>query len=178
MKNTLILFSLICLLGSSCNTSTDSKSEGKETPAPAELPVEVVTIDQEGYKLPIAIPKEYLADSELSITFNGASGDLEVACGEDYQLIISDIPGDTEALLKRLETDLVFKFEVVEQKNQGLLYKQFLPNNERTFWHFYVVVDHEGAQFVIKDGPLSELNEYHSRKIFEALLHATEHEAK
>lgn len=172
MKNAWILSAILFVLAG-CDTGPTEATEKENKEKPVELPFEVITIDQDGYNLPIAVPKEYLADNELNVEFNDAVGDIEVRCGEEYQLVISDLPSDTGALLERLERDLVFKYEVVEHVGDAMLYKQFLPNNERTFWHFYVVVEHDDSEYVIKDAPLSELNEYESRKIFEALLYAT-----
>jgi hypothetical protein len=171
MKHTFALIIISLVLGSCTSGEKEASKEVKGEPAtPPDF--ELVTVNHEGFELPIGIPLDYYDENELDVRFNEAVGQLEVRCGEVFHVIVLEEPGNIERHIERVETDLVFKNEMVVREDDALLYRQFLPNNDRSFWHFYVTLEYGDTEYVVKDAPLSELNEYHSRKIFDALVKA------
>lgn len=169
-----ILFLIASIALWSCNPSEQQKESETVEEAPNEQSFELVEIDHEGFVLQLPVPVDYYNPNEFSVEMNPAYGQLEVSAGNVFQVEIIEETGNKENLIADLERDLVFEFEVVEDIENGLLYRQFIPNGGKEFWHYYVLVDHNNRQYVVKDAAMSELNEYQSRKIFKALAQGTE----
>lgn len=163
---------LIAILAfASCNSTETNQQEATEQ-APEEQPFERTEIDTLGFKLTIAIPEDYRRGNVLEIEMNEAYGQLEIRSGDVFHLEIIEETANQEQLIQQLEQDLIFDFSVVEENEAGILYRQYLPQGGQEFWHFYIAAQQQNRQYIIRDASMSELNEYQSRKMFEALSYA------
>lgn len=172
--NTKFLITTILLLGLGACTSPDSGSGTNEnsTEVLEESPdVQRLDIFEEVFNLSIALPQDYALDNPPRINFNPAFGHMEVKCGEVFALIITEESGNIDETIEQLERDLVFKYEIEDQTNRGLLYKQFIPGSDREFWHFYVMVPGSVTGYVVRDAQMDELNAHQSRKIYDAIVY-------
>lgn len=164
------LFALATLV--SCNSEEKEEKASARTET-ADVPeYEIIPIQHEGFDLSIAIPEDYREGNKLVVEMNEAYGQLEVTSGDVFQVEITEEEGDRQQLFQHLENDLVFEYEIAEENEQSVLYRQYLPSGDQEFWHFYLHIQSGDRQYIIKDSDLSELNEYQSRKIFEALKYA------
>ncbi len=167
----LILGIFLASCGQGEKKSTETTNESVQ-----EQPFELIPIKSDGFSLMMAIPEDYRKGNELIVEMNEAYGQLEVSSGEVFHVEILEETGDRNQLIQKLEQDLVFDFEVVEENEAGILYRQFLPQGGQEFWHFYISTQYENRDYVIKDVSMSELNEFQSRKIYDALTFAALHE--
>jgi len=169
MPNRLPFLALVVFF-TACDSSTTTPKPDIE---PEDMPQEtnqVVEINQDGFVLKIAIPADYKDGNEVKIRFDDAFGHLEVLCGDVFAIHITEEEANVESFQERLETDLLLKYEVVEKQSKTMLYKQFLPDNSKVFWHFYVGVQSSGISYLIRDISMQPLNEFQARKIYESLL--------
>src|SRR5690554_881188 len=163
---------LIAILAfASCDFTATNQQEATEYAA-EEQPFELIEIDTMGFRLTIAVPEDYRSGNVLQIEMNETYGQLEVRSGDVFQLEIIEETADLEQLLQQLEQDLIFDFAIIEENEAGILYRQYLPQGGQEFWHFYLTAQHQNRHFIIRDASMSELNEYQSRKMFEALSYA------
>jgi len=169
MANRLLLLALVIFL-TACDSSTTTPKPDIE---PEDMPQEtnqVIEINQDGFVLNISIPADYKDGNEVKIRFDDAFGHLEVLCGDVFAIHITEEETDVYGFKQRLETDLLLKYEVVEKESNSMLYKQFLPDNSKVFWHFYVGVQSNETSYLIRDISMQPLNEFQARKIYESLL--------
>lgn len=172
--STKFLMTAILLLGLGACTSSDSGngvSEDSNEVVEQGPTVQRLDISEEVFQLSIAIPQDYALDNPPRINFNPAFGHMEVKCGDVFALIITEESGNIDETIEQLERDLVFKYEIEDQTNRGLLYKQFIPGSDREFWHFYVMVPGSETGYVVRDAQVDELNAHQSRKIYDALVY-------
>lgn len=169
MPNRLLFLALVIFF-TACDTSTTTP---KPDPEPEDVPQainEIVEINQDGFVLKIAIPADYKDGNEVKIRFDDAFGHLEVLCGDVFAIHITEEEANVDGFEQRLKTDLLLKYEVAEKESNRMLYQQFLPDNSKVFWHFYVGVQSNGTSYLIRDISMQPLNEFQARKIYESLL--------
>ncbi len=176
MKRLLPALALLALTACGDGTQQAPKEtiseENNDQPDVRKMPVR-----EDLFTLNLGVPEDYAEGNDWVVVMNESFGYLEVSTGEVYNLIILDTEDEEpvlDAVVTRLEQDLVFQFEVAEQHDNALLFKQFIPGADREFWHFVMVIKNDGQYYLVKDKPLVELNAYQSRKIFDALLHAAQ----
>lgn len=152
-----------------CDNSTTTP---KPDPEPEEVVVNtdyLVEINQEGFHLNIGIPKDYKENNEVKVQFDENFGHLEVLCGEVFSVYIVEEMPDIKSFEDKLKLDLLMKYEIVQSDESSILYKQFLPDGSREFWYFYVGVNANGMQYVIRNNAMGPLNEFQARKIYDAI---------
>jgi hypothetical protein len=169
MPNRLLFLALVIFFYACDSSTTTPKSD----PEPEDVPQatnQLVEINQDGFVLNISIPADYKDGNEVKVRFDDAFGHLEVLCGDVFAIHITEEEANVEAFQQRLETDLLLKYEVAEKESNSMLYKQFLPNNSKVFWHFYISVQSNGTNYLIRDISMQPLNEFQARKIYVSIL--------
>ncbi len=166
MKFQIALLVAALLLWSCSGSESPDKSE-TQIENPAEQSFVMVEIDQAGFTLHLPVPNDYYSSDEITIEMNEAFGQLEVSSGV-FNVEISEEQSDKAMLLSDLKRDLVFDFEILEDSEIGKLYRQFIRDTDKEFWHFYISIEHNNREYVVKDAGMSQLNEYQARKIFNA----------
>lgn len=175
MKSTLLYFSILLLFSACGPTEKQTDPESTQEISKKEQPFEMVHIQHEGFALNIAIPDDYKGDNPLRVEMNEAFGQLEIQSGEVFNINVVEEKGGIQKLLGRLESEMVFEYQLIEENQTGVLYRQYIPGEEQEdFWHFYFSFQSNGTDYVIEDASMSELNEYQSRMIFNALNHAVQ----
>lgn len=175
MRLALFNFSILLLFAACGPTEKQTDAESSEETPKEEQPFEMVHIEHEGFDLNIAIPDDYNGDNPLRIEMNEAFGQLEIQSGEVFHIKVVEEKGNIQKILDRLESEMVFDYQLIEENQSGVLYRQYIPGDEQQdFWHFYFNFQSNGKDYVIEDASMSELNEYQSRMIFNALNYAVQ----
>lgn len=175
MKSALLSFGILLLFSACGPTEKQTDTGSPEEPSKEEQPFEMVHIEHEGFDLNIAIPDDYNGDNQMRVEMNEAFGQLEIQSGEVFNIKVVEEKGSIQKLLDRLESEMVFDYQLIEENETGVLYRQYIPGDEQQeFWHFYFNFQSNGRDYIIEDASMSELNEYQSRKIFDALNHAVQ----
>jgi hypothetical protein len=169
MPNRLLFLALVIFF-SACDSSTTTPKPDPEPEVVPQATDHIAEINQGGFVLNISIPADYKDGNEVKVRFDDAFGHLEVLCGDVFAIHITEEESNVETFQQRLETDLLMKHEVLEKQGNSMLYKQFLPDNSKEFWHFYVGVQSNGTSYLIRDISMQPLNEFQARKIYESLL--------
>lgn len=173
MRSSLFSFGIL-LLFTACGPTENQTDKNKSQEASKEVqPFEMVHIQHEGFDFHIAIPNDYRGDNPLRVEMNEAFGQLEIQSGEVFNLRVVEDKGSIQQLLERLESEMVFDYQLIEENKTGVLYRQYIPGDEQQeFWHVYFNFQSNGKDYILEDASMSELNEYQSRKIFDALNYA------
>ncbi|TVR40183.1 MAG: hypothetical protein EA392_04400 [Cryomorphaceae bacterium] len=174
MKRLLSVLALLALIACD-NGGQQAQKETTPEESTDQPPVRKMPVHDDLYTLNLGVPEDYVEGNDWVVSMNESFGYLEVSSGDVYQLIILDTENEEpglDAVVTRLESDLVFQLEIAERLDNALLFKQYIPGTDREFWHFVVVFKNQDQYYIVKDQPLVELNAYQSRKIFDALLHA------
>lgn len=173
----LVCAATLTLWGCAPGSNADPKASETDVSAAIEYDgekIEAIHISQDGFELDLAAPIDYRKGNRLVVEFDPAFGHMVVRSGPVYQLEIIQQKGSFQDLLETLESDMVFRYQLFGETKTSTLYRQYIPDTEEEFWHFYFTFSHNGEDYVIKDAAMSELNEYQSRKIYKALLWAVE----
>lgn len=158
-----------------CSTPNSPEQRSAEPPEEAvDSRYTVLNISEESFDFDIAIPRTLAKEQEIEIEQNEAFGHLRVAAGKSFALEVTQEKGSMEQLQKQLDETLVFDYEVVEESEGAVLYRQSIPGEENDFWHVYAFMASNGDDYLLRDVSQSELNEAQSRMIFEALQRTIE----
>lgn len=129
----------------------------------------VVSVNTESFVFDLAVPRELTEKNEVEVNLNEAFGHLRVTVGEFFDLEITQEQGNTVQLFKELDETLVFEYEVVEETEGAVIYRQSIPGEGHSFWHVYAFMSSGGTPYLLRDASQSELSEAQSRMIFEAM---------
>ncbi len=150
----------------SCGGDSDNSKEN--TQEQVELKgFEKLDLTPYGYNLSIMIPEaETHGDAEVVLTERGA---LEVIVGTDFGIEIMYGEGDIELLKMDLKEDLVFKFEIIQEEENALIYKQDIPDSGvKTQNHFFYKAVVGNNIFEVRDIMQGEFGEGMIQKMLEA----------
>lgn len=169
----LIAPALLLFILSGCGTSPGAEEQAKNDETQSQTPpYGEVRVNEEGFDLVLAAPEDYLGSSPVNIEMNTAFGHLEVRAEEVYHLTITEDTPDWNQLFTKLDNDLLFKSETVQKYPDAVLYRQYLPDESKEFWHFYLTIVNQNREYIVKDHTATALNEYQATRIFEALRYA------
>lgn len=173
MKKLSVTLFLPLLMFSGCGTSSSTEPQSSnDEPQPKASPYGEVRVNQEGFDLVLAVPEDYLGSIPVSIEMNTAFGHLELKAKEVFHVTIIEDTPDWEQLFSKLDNDLLLKHELVQKFPDAVLYRQFLPDESKEFWHFQLTVVNQNREYIVKDHAGTILNEYQATRIFEALRYA------
>jgi len=164
-----LLSFLLLIAITACNTATTTPKPDAEPEDIETSNIQVVEVNQDGFNFKLGIPIEYFEGNEVQIQFNDAFGHLEVKCGDVFAVFVTEEQANTEAFTEKLKLELLMKYEVVHSTGSGMLYRQFLPDSSMNFFHVYVGVAGNGAQYLVRDISMTPLNEFQAKKIYNAL---------
>lgn len=138
MKRIAFILALISMTAFiSCGGDNSADNTDEQADAPVELKgFEELDLTEWGFNLTVMVPQaETHGDPEVVLTERGA---LEIAVGQDFGIEIMFGEGDIALLKTDLQEDLVFKSEIVKEEENGIIYKQDIPDSGvKTQNHFF-----------------------------------------
>lgn len=129
----------------------------------------VLNISNESFIFDLAVPRDIAEANEVAVNLNEAFGHLQVTAGKFFDLEITQEQGSLEQLRTQLDETLIFEYEIVEESEGAVLYRQSIPGEGNTFWHIYAFMSSGGEHYLFRDVSQSELSEAQSRMIFDAM---------
>lgn len=96
-------------------------------------------------------------------------GGIEIMKGENFMLQIAFGEGDIELLKSDLNSDLVYKTEILEESPDLILYKREIPNTEMDPEYHFMYVHREGSDAIeIQNIKAATFNEEMIRKMLQS----------
>lgn len=165
---------LYCCLIAGTLWACDSPTQPAETNPDTEVDANaknytVLSVSNESFVFDLAVPRELAEENEVKVNLNEAFGHLRVTAGKFFDLEITQEQGSSEQLRKQLDETLIFEYEIVEESEGAVLYRQSIPGEDNDFWHIYAFMTSGGEDYLLRDVSQSELSEAQSRIIFAAM---------
>lgn len=148
-----ILHITYVLIFISCSQKKEEKKELN-----SEIPKNSSEVNLEKYFLPILLhlPDKSFADVEI----NELNGSTRIRVEDANTFDVHDVPpmyieiaygGDLVIKKQDLKDDLVFKNEILSEKEDCIIYSSSLKDNSKTYFHFYAVKNLDGENYEIFD---------------------------
>lgn len=158
MNKLSFLFMIITLafVAGCSSTQEDSSDEAMNTDEYANM--EEFKMDEFGLNLKLLIPNEDMARGKPEVNYNDALGYYSLQIGSRFNVQIYDnMDPDVEGIKASVESSNFYKeYEYLTDEPGLLIYSQTLPDESRTFYHFYHYKEVGGVKYVFKDDDISE----------------------
>ncbi len=170
------LYSIILL---SFVWSCGNEAPVKETP-PEVIQEEVVEVEDAdwddiavlngGFKFSLKVPSKEIAKAQSQITFHEDRGELEIAVGEMYNLIIIEDEFQMQSVKEEIMNHPFYKVEMILENDSSLVYRYYTEGDSKEAWHIYVERNLEQSKLIIRSNSEKEFNEYETRVMLESTL--------
>lgn len=152
MKKLLQLLLIIPVFLFSCNGNkeTNDKENNKNKQLKHFMPVNLVDY---GYNLNIMVPDSTIGILEIQ---NNNTGAAEIKVGKNFAIEINIATSDMRLFKSDLENDMVYKYDIVSESPDFMIYKKTIPagNIDRGYFFIYFVkIDNETYQVKNIDDP-------------------------
>lgn len=102
-----------------------------------------------GYNLTVMVPDENTGVPEINAT---DWGNVEIKVGKAFGIQVMEGPGDFELLKSDLNSDLVYKSEILKEEGDCVVYKRVIPDTEiEPETNFFLVVEVDGLKYEIQN---------------------------
>jgi hypothetical protein len=143
MKKLLVIISAITLF-----TSLQSCGGKKEEPAKVEAPAGMIVMDLSKYGKPFTIFVPDSSAGKIEIV-EQTWGALEIKSGKNFQLSITEDPGDMELRKKDIQGDEINKFKsFIVDEPTTIMWESEITKPE---FHFYTIQKIGNATYVFED---------------------------
>ncbi len=162
LKTFVLSLSILSII-QACNMTETSKHVEPEQEVSKEV---YLNLNQYGYPIELAT----IDTTDQSVSIQEKPEGLNVFLSERYHV---NVEFDADLALKKedLKQDLLYDNKIVEQNNDFIIYESTLPDQSKSFMHFYVVKEISGEYFGFSDaqGKVG-LNINKAHKMIETLL--------
>jgi hypothetical protein len=147
MKNRILYLAVfLSVVAVSCRTEK-TKHEAKALVSANDS---LFHVNEGPYRFALYLPKDLLINNTAELKMNSGTGELHVAIGDHFHLVVVQEAKELAALEAELKDDPLFTNKIVEKEENALVYQQMLPTGEAYFYHYSQVSDLEGTPFVVR----------------------------
>jgi hypothetical protein len=153
MKKGLVYTAIaLALVGSGCQNQQAKENAKALVSANDSL----FHVSEGPYRFSLYLPKDLLINNAAELKMNSATGELHIAIGDNFHLVVFQEQKDLAALEAELKEDPLFTNKIVEREEDALVYQQVLPTGEAYFYHYARIADVSGTPFVVRSWSLGE----------------------
>lgn len=147
MKNRILYLAVfLAAVAVSCKTEKNKHEANTQVSVNDSL----FHVNEGPYRFAIYLPKDLLINNTAELKMNSGTGELHIAIGDYFHLVIVQEAKELAALEAELKDDPLFTNTIVEREENSLVYQQVLPTGEAYFYHYVQVTDLEGTPFVMR----------------------------
>lgn len=170
MKKVLFLFSIISVLFSySCGDGGEANADPTNSDEFANM--DEFMMDEFGLPLKLLVPNEDMARGKPELFYDETLGFYKLLVGPKYNVQIFDgMEADVASVKAEVENHNFYsKYEYVTDEPGLLLYSQSLPDDSRTFYHFYAYMDIGGVNYIFRNEPNGEFTKLAIEKMVKSI---------
>ncbi len=165
------LYTFYVLMFFVCLFSCQSSKKEEKTLAEATTPID--KIDLTTYGLDIALNTPQL-DADIENEVNETPQGISVYKGNEFKVNVF-FDGDLATKIQELKEDALFKNEIVEKTDNYIIYKASLPDDSKSYFHFYGVQSSESEVYEISNvhNPDQPFSENQIKKMVETIFNSS-----
>lgn len=138
------------------------QNEPVKQAAQAELQLDpndsLFTINDGGYTFRIILPKDIMIANTPVIQLNGATGDLNIRCGDKFWIVASMEKNDIAGIKNSIHEDMLFTSKIIEETNNSLLYQRLLPDGAAYDYNYRSICDVGGKSYTFRTSEEGEFS--------------------
>lgn len=161
---------LVVFLAAACSSGSEENAEETQN-GEDFVNMEEFVMTEFGLNLKLMIPNEDMARGKPQVSYNDALGYYSLQIGSRFNMQIYDqMDQDVAGIKASVESSNFYKkYEYLQDEPGLLIYSQTLPDESRTFYHFYAFKEIDGVKYVIKDDDLGEFTKMSVEVMIKAL---------